>query len=112
MSKQTLSRNTATEIEPLLKTAKGDSLGYAQIFDQVRAQIPMAEALIVSTLPRGTTQIAQPQRLPEQIVRSYGKDLHCFDRITWRAIEKGNAVRGADCFEPGQFESSKYFTDF
>src|SRR3954466_7273800 len=112
MSKQTLSRSTASESDAFLKSAKAETLGYQQIFEQIRSQVPMAEAMIVSSLPRGTLQIAQPQRLPEQIVRTYAKELHAFDRITWCAIEKGAPVRGLECFPVGQFESSRYFTEF
>jgi len=112
MSKQTLSRTPTAEAEPFLKSVKAESLGYPQIFDQIRGQVPFAEAMIVTSLPRGTLQIAQPLRLPEQIVRGYGKDLHAYDRVTWGAIEKGTAVRGADCFPAGQFESGRFFTEF
>jgi AraC-like DNA-binding protein len=111
MSKQTLSRSPVVEIDPS-KTAKGETLGYATIFDQIRTQIPAAEVLIVTTLPRGSLQIAQPQRLAEQIVRGYGKELHAFDRLTWRAIEKGGPVRAADAWETGQLDSSRYFVEF
>jgi AraC-like DNA-binding protein len=82
------------------------------MFDQIRTQIPSAEVMIVTTLPRGSLQIAQPQRLPETIVRGYGKELHAYDRLTWRAIEKGSAVRAADAWESGQFDSSRYNTEF
>ncbi len=112
MSKQTLSRSSATEIDPYLKSAKGDTLGYSQIFEQIRAKIPLAEVMIVTSLPRGSLQIAQPQRLPEQMVRGYAKELHSYDRVTWHAIEKGSAVRGQDSWDAGQFESSRYFTEF
>ena len=111
MSKQHLSRSTAVDID-LMKSAKGETLGYAQIFEQIRAQIPSAEAMIVTTLPRGSLQVAQPQRLPEQILRGYGKELHAFDRLTWRTIEKGVPVRAADCWESGQLESSRYYSEF
>src|SRR5436305_13273586 len=111
MSKQTLSRSTAVESDQL-KAPKGETLGYSQIFEQIRSQIPSAEVMIVTTLPRGSLQIAQPQRLPDAILRGYGKELHAFDRLSWRAIEKGSAVRAIDRWEPGQFESSRYYTEF
>jgi AraC-like DNA-binding protein len=111
MTKHSISR-ASSEAEPFLKSAKGENLGYSQIFEQIRSQIPMTEAMIVTTLPRGTLQIAQPQRLPEQIVRMYAKDAHLQDRLTWGAIEKGRAVRAADCWDSGQWESSRFFTDF
>src|SRR5437763_5910986 len=111
MSKQTVTRSTAIDIDPL-KAAKGENLGYSQIFEQIRSQIPSVEVMIVTTLPRGSLQIAQPQRLPEQIVRGYGKELHAFDRLTWRAIEKRAAVSAVDSWETGQFENSRYYTEF
>ena len=75
MSKQPLSRTT-TDIDAFAKSIKGETLAYAQVFEQIRSQIPYAEALITTSLPRGSLQIAQPQRLAEPIVRGYSRDAH------------------------------------
>ena len=47
MSKQTLSRIPTLHPEPF-KPAKGEILGYSQIFESIRSQIPLAEAVIVT----------------------------------------------------------------
>ena len=112
MTKQTLSRSASTDVDTFLKSAKGETLGYSQLLEQIRGQIIAAEAMIVTSLPRGSLQIAQPQRLPEQIVRSYSREFHALDRVTWCAIERRQAVRGADCWAKGQFESSRYAGEF
>src|SRR3954467_2839336 len=101
MSKQSFKSASQLDVDSLLKSAKGETLGYTQVFEQIRSLIPSAEVIITTTLPRGSLQIAQPQRLPEQILRSYSRDFHALDRLTWRAIEKGKAVRAADCWNAG-----------
>src|SRR5262245_56448720 len=110
MSKQTLSRPSGFDTDNFLKSAKGESLGYAQILEQIKSAVPFAQAMVVTSLPRGSLQSAQPQRLPEQIVHTYVKDLHAQDRLTWRAIEKGSSVRGAEAWPSGGLQNSPYFT--
>ncbi|HMB95362.1 MAG TPA: hypothetical protein VKK61_04915, partial [Tepidisphaeraceae bacterium] len=91
-----------------LKSLKGDSLPYRQILDGLQANIPFAEAVIVSSLPRGGLQIVQPPQLSEAMLRSYARDLQADDRLTWQAIAKGRALRGRDAWPAGQFESSRF----
>jgi AraC-like DNA-binding protein len=95
-----------------LKTSKGESLPYRHILDELNAVIPFAEALIVSSLPRGGLQIVQPPRLPEQMLRTYAREMEAYDRLTWQAIAKGRAVRARDAWPAGQFEPSRYHHDF
>jgi AraC-like DNA-binding protein len=112
MTKQTLSRSSTTDIDAFLKSAKGETLGYSQLLEQLRAQLNAAEAMIVTSLPRGSLQVAQPQRLPEPIVRGYGREFHSLDRVTWCAIERNQAVRGGDCWPKNQYETARYVSEF
>lgn len=94
-----------------LNSAKGDVLPYRQILDMLRAAIPFTEAVIVTSLPRGSLQIVQPPRLAETLLRGYSKTMHLHDRLTWKAIAAGKAVRGSDAWPADQFATSLYRTE-
>lgn len=111
MSKQSLTVSHGARSEAPQNPALSENLNYPQRVDQIRQRIAFAQVMIVTSLPRGTLQIAQPQELPEQILRAYARDMHRFDRLTWGSIRKGTAARGADCWEEGKFQSSKYFAE-
>ena len=95
-----------------LKAVKGESLPYRQIFEQLAQSVPLAEALIVTSLPRGGLQIAQPQRLPEALVRGYAKEFHLLDRPTWRAIAEKRPVRARDCWPAHELERARFYQAF
>jgi AraC-like DNA-binding protein len=99
---------TSAEISSLIKSAKGESLPYRQIFDAIEKAIPSAQVLMTSTLPRGGTQIVQPSNCPEILVKGYNRDLHAEDRLTWQAILTGRPVRGLTAWGSGEYESSRY----
>ncbi|MDB5319612.1 MAG: AraC family transcriptional regulator [Phycisphaerales bacterium] len=100
--------STSAEISNLIKSAKGESLPYRQIFDAIEKAIPSAQVLMTSTLPRGGTQIVQPSNCPEIIVKGYNRDLHVEDRLTWQTIVSGKPVRGLTAWGSGEYESSRY----
>ena len=100
--------STSAEISNLIKSAKGESLPYRQIFDAIERIIPSSQVLLVSTLPRGGTQIVQPSNCPEILVKGYNRDLHVEDRLTWQAILSGRPVRGLTAWGTGEYEGSRY----
>jgi AraC-like DNA-binding protein len=114
MAKLSSPRNAreARDFSNVLKTAKGEALAYRQVFDALAQVIPLTEGLIISTLPRGTLQIAQPQRVPEPLLKSYAREFHALDRPTWQAIAKSRPIRARECWPPGEFESTRFYTDF
>jgi len=89
-----MTKSFSAEISNLIKSAKGESLPYRQIFDAIEKAIPATQVLMTSTLPRGGTQIVQPSNCPEIIIKGYNRDLHVEDRLTWRAILSSKPVRG------------------
>jgi len=64
--------------------------------DQLRTAAPFAQGVVLSTLPRGGLQVAQPLNVSEAIVKAYTEGLHAEDRMTWQAIVRNEAVRLAD----------------
>jgi AraC-like DNA-binding protein len=100
--------SSTTEISSLIKSAKGESLPYRQIFDIIAKAIPSAQVVLVSGLPRGGLQIVQPSNCPEILVKGYNRELHTEDRLTWQVITKGKALRGTTVWGQGEYESSRF----
>jgi AraC-like DNA-binding protein len=96
------------EVSSLMKSSKGESLPYRQIFDAIAKAIPSAQVLMVSSLPRGGLQIVQPSNCPEILVKGYNRELHSEDRLTWQAIVKGKPVKGTTAWGSGAYEGSRY----
>jgi AraC-like DNA-binding protein len=98
----------SAEVGTLIKSTKGESLPYRQIFDAIAKAIPSAQVLMVSSLPRGGLQIVQPSNCPELLVKGYNRELHAEDRLTWQAILKGKPVKGVQAWGSGGYEASRY----
>src|SRR5205085_1182184 len=100
-------------LENLLKAPKGEALNFAPVFDQIKASMNAAEGVMITSLPRGSLQIAQPPRVAEGLLKAYSKDFHAFDRPTWAAIQGGKPVRAIDCWHGQQeYENSRYCREF
>jgi len=91
MSKQKSSK-PSSDLKGSLKLNRPEALGYRQVFDMIGERMPIAEGLVVTTLPRGSLQIAQPAKLPEPLLKAYAKGLHAEDKLTWQTILKNRAV--------------------
>jgi AraC-like DNA-binding protein len=111
MSKPPASREQH-DVEAYLRSVKGESISYPHLFELIEQVVPHTSGVIVTSLPRGSLQIAQPANVPELLLKSYVKDFHAFDRTTWTAISRGGPVRATDCWETGQYESSRYVREF
>jgi AraC-like DNA-binding protein len=111
---KTAAMNHTQNIHEFLQTANGEVLPYGQIFDLLAQSLPFTEAVVVSSLPRGGLQIVQPPRLPEALMRSYSRDLHAHDRLTWRVIAQERPARARDAWgEPNQrLEDSRFYQEF
>ncbi len=94
-----------------LRSVRGETLPYRQILDLLNPLVPFTEAMIVSSLPRGGLQIVQPPRLPEPLVRAYGKELHAYDRLTWQAIAREAPLRAREAWPAEQYDSNRYRRD-
>jgi AraC-like DNA-binding protein len=99
----------SVDLSSVFSGQKGDSLPFRALFDAVSQPLSISEGVIMTTLPRGTVQIAQPQRLHEAMLKSYAREAHAHDRPTWRAILTQKPVRATDCWKATEFENSGYF---
>ncbi len=81
MSKQKLSK-LSPDPKGSIKLNRPEAIGYRQIFELIGQKMPIAEGLVVTTLPRGSLQIAQPAKLPETLLKAYAKGMHAEDKLT------------------------------
>jgi len=100
--------SATNEISALIKSVKGESLPYRQIFDAIAKAIPCAQVVTVSCLPRGGLQIVQPSNCPEILIKGYNRELHTEDKLSWQAILKGKPVKGTTAWGAGAYEGSRF----
>jgi AraC-like DNA-binding protein len=79
-----------------------------QVFELLGQMVPFSQGVVVSTLPRGSIHVVQPNRCPESFVKAYERANHAEDRLVWQAILKGQSVRASDVWSANDFESSPY----
>ena len=103
--------NTALhqDFSAALNSFDGDTASYRRVFDAIAQQIPFAQSLLVSTFPRGGSQILQPSHVPDGFLRAYSKGLFVQDGPTWQAVLRETPVTGKECMSSGALESSIYF---
>lgn len=96
----------------VVNTAAKDAMAGRQVLDQISQVVPFSQALIISTLPRASTYVVQPARTPDTMVKSYARDFHREDRVSWTAMMRGQAVRASDCWTVNDWESAPYLHGF
>lgn len=86
-------KNSESANQP--KPSRGEPLPFKHALDLVEQTIPAAYVVVVTTLPRGALQIAQPPRLPEALLKGYTRDYHLEDRLSWQTILSGKPIAGS-----------------
>ena len=105
--------NTTTDGGPTLTgKASSNTMAGRQVFDLISQLVPFSQALVVSTLPRGSVQIVQPARVPESMLKSYSRDFHREDRLTWQAIFRNQTLRASDVWSQTEFQNSPFLHGF
>jgi AraC-like DNA-binding protein len=86
----------------------GDAAAYRRALDALAAEIPFTQALVLSTFPRGGTQVVQPAHLGETLLKSYARH-SASDSPTWQAVlHRGGPLAGDDCVPSGSLRGSDY----
>src|SRR5438552_1432193 len=99
---------TDSQTPAVAKNPRGEAPGHAHFFQEVRSALNAVEAVMITTLPRGSLQIVLPPQVSESLLRSYTKDYHAFNRVSWSAILRRKPVRASECWSNAQeFENSR-----
>src|ERR1051326_8529123 len=96
MAKQ---QRRGADVSSELKNVKGDSVPFRQVFDQLSKTLDFSEGLVVTSLPRGSLQIAQPARVREGLLRDYSHEFHAEDRPTWQTTMTAKPLSASDCWK-------------
>lgn len=94
-----------------MTSARESTSSSRHLLESLRKVVLFSQGLVVTSMPRGGLQIAQPANLPESVVKTYNRFLHAEDRAAWRAMSDGEAVRPQDCWEPRDLEGSVYYRE-
>src|SRR5688500_15019117 len=79
-----------------------------QFLDTARKAVPSAEGFVITTLPRGDLQVAQPSQISESLLRAYARGFHREDCLTWQSIVRRKALRPSDCWNKETFKNTDY----
>jgi AraC-like DNA-binding protein len=96
-------------------TAKGprsDAPVFRTTLEEIRRELPYTEALVITTFPRGSLQIAQPPTINEALLKAYTKDFHLEDRLTWQVMVKQEVLRLGEAWHDQNLASIRFFSDF
>jgi len=61
--------------------------------DTLVKEVPCSEAILLTTLPRGGLQIAQPQKLSDNFLKAYVRDWHAHDEVAWKSLLSGKPAK-------------------
>ena len=96
------------EVSAAAKPARVETMPFKQGMEVLAKAFPSAQSLVITTMPRGGLQIAQPARVPESLLRAYARQFHLEDKLTWQAITSGKAVKALDLLN----EDHPFITDY
>jgi AraC-like DNA-binding protein len=99
-------------VDAFLAGPKGDTLAFRQAIEVFTQSVPIAEALVITSLPRASLQIVQPTKISESLLRTYAREFHALDRPSWRAILDRKPAPAVECWGDGEFERSPFYVNF
>ena len=82
-----------------------------QLLESLKKTVRFTDGLVLTTVPRGGLQIAQPANAPEDLLKSYSKGFHASDKMSWQAILKHKPVRPLDVYSREEYASTPYFQE-
>jgi len=68
------------------------------LLEWLKKSVPFAHGVVITTVPRGDLQVAQPANVGEPLLKAYAGGLQAEDCVTWQAILQKRVVRGGDCW--------------
>jgi len=81
-------------------TSGRDVLSARQILEQFKKAFGASpvRTMLITVAPRAGLQIMQPANVSESLIKSYAKEYHAEDRLSWQAILRGKPTRLADAW--------------
>ena len=80
------------EVTATVTSSRGEQHRVRQILEQLVPDLGLSQVAVLSLTPRGGLQLVQPNDLPEVIQRTYARDLHLSDTLSWNALRMDEVV--------------------
>lgn len=90
-------------------TTTRDQVTSRNLLDFLRKGLPFAHGLLLTTVPRGDLQVAQPTNGSEGFLRAYAENLAADDRLTWQTLSRQQVLRPEDCWAGDEFLQTAYY---
>ncbi|HWE04615.1 MAG TPA: AraC family transcriptional regulator [Tepidisphaeraceae bacterium] len=81
------------------------------LLENLKKSVPFSGGLLISVVPRGGLQIAQPAHVPEALLKSYSRGFDMEDRLSWQTIFKGKPLRASDVYGRDELDETSYVQD-
>jgi AraC-like DNA-binding protein len=91
-----------------VRSSKTETNAFKQVSELLEKELHATLTVLITTMPRGALQIAQPAKLPDELVRSYGHGFHLDDRLSWQVILQNKPLRIRDVSE----SDNRFLTEF
>jgi AraC-like DNA-binding protein len=101
-----------TTTEKAGRGGRTDNSAFRGTFEDLRGEIPYSEAVVITTLPRGSLQIAQPQNVNETFLRSYAREFHLEDKLSWQVMLRHQPLRLEAVWDGQKPEAVRYISEF
>lgn len=93
-------------------TATGrEQFSVRTLLDNLKKTVPFSSGLLLSVVPRGALQIAQPSNVPDALLKSYAKGYETDDRLSWQTLLKRKPLKPADVWSRDEYEASPFFQE-
>lgn len=93
-------------------TTTARELNGRHLLDALKKVVPFSQGLVITTVPRGDLQIAQPAHVSETLLKAYANGYHAEDRLTWQTVLNGRLMRPSDCWNEAEFAATVYHREF
>lgn len=91
----------------MIPTAR-DQASLRSLLDTIKKSVKFNQGLVLTTVPRGGLQVAQPSNVPEALMKSYARGFHAEDVLSWQTIIRKEPLRPQDCWQREQYLGSAY----
>jgi AraC-like DNA-binding protein len=95
-----------------LGKSRPDASAVRTALEEIRREIVYTEALVISTLPRGSLQITQPHNLSDSLLKAYSREFHAKDRLTWQVMLQKRALRLSQAWPDADLDSIQFYAQF
>jgi AraC-like DNA-binding protein len=78
------------------------------LLEQLKKAASFSTGLVVTVVPRGDLQVAQPSNVADGLLKSYANGFSIEDRLSWQTIVKRKPLKASDVYSRADLEKSPY----